>query len=92
MTISSAELAEIREVTSKLLDELQLEAYLFEVEPRDELWELNVECAIDNGWETFKLKVNKDYFQHADDDAVFHHLLINEWREALSACKVKTSK
>ena len=92
MALSTTELAQIREVVSKLLDELALEAYLFEVEPREDLWELNVECAIENGWESFRLKVNRDYFQHGADDAVFHRLLIDEWREALSACKVKTSK
>lgn len=89
MKQSITELAEIREVVAKLLDELQLEAYLFEVEPKEDLWELNVECAIHEGWETVKLKANKDYFQHGADDAVFHQLLLDEWREALSACKVK---
>jgi hypothetical protein len=91
MKQSITELAEVREVVKKLLDELQLDAYLFEVEPLEGLWELNVECAIADGWETVKLKVNKDYFQHGADDAVFHQLLIDEWREALSACKVKES-
>lgn len=92
MALSTTELAEIREVVSKLLDELAIEAYLFEVEPCEDLWELNVECAIDHGWERIRLKVKKDYFQHGADDAVFHRLLIDEWREALSACKVKTSE
>lgn len=91
MQQSISELAKIREVVTKLLDELQLEAYLFEVEPREGLWELNVECAIADGWETVKLKVNKEYFQHGADDQVFHQLLLDEWREALSACKVNES-
>lgn len=88
---SISELANVREVAIRLLDELHLDAYLFEVEPIEGLWELTVECAIDNGWETIKLKINKDYFQHGADDAVFHQLLIDEWREALSTCKVKQS-
>lgn len=91
MKQSIKELAEIREVVAKLLDELHLEAYLFEIEPGDEQWQLTVECAITGGWETVKLKANKDYFLHGANDAVFHQLLIDEWREALSACKVKTS-
>ena len=92
MKQSITELAEIREVIAKLLDELQLEAYLFEIEPSgEEQWQLTVECAIKDGWETVKLKANKDYFLHGADDAVFHQLLIDEWREALSACKVKAS-
>ena len=86
---SIAELASIREAVSKLLDELALEAYLYAIEPQEEQWQLTVECAIDGGWETVKLKANKDYFQHGIDDAVIHQLLLDEWREALSACKVK---
>jgi hypothetical protein len=91
MNQSIAELAGIRETVSKLLDELQLEAYLFEIEPQEGQWQLTVECAIDEGWETVKLKANKNYFQHGADDAVFHQLLLDEWRETLSACKVKAS-
>lgn len=89
MTQSVTELAETRKAVAKLLDELQLEAYLFEIEPQEGQWQLTVECAIDEGWETVKLKANKDYFQHAADDAVFHQLLLDEWQETLSACKVK---
>ena len=91
MTQSVPELAETREAVVKLLDELQLEAYLFEVKPQEGQWQLTIECAIDDGWETVKLKANKDYFQHGADDALLHQLLLDEWREALSACKVKTS-
>ena len=91
MKQSIAELAQVREVVAKLLDELQLEAYLFEIEPQEGQWQLTVECAIDEGWETVMLKANKDYFQHGVDDAVFHQLLIDEWRQALIACKVKNS-
>lgn len=91
MKPSIAELAGVRETVSKLLNELQLEAYLFEIEPQEEQWQLTVECAIDEGWEIVKLKANKDYFLHGADDAIVHQLLIDEWREALSACKVKIS-
>lgn len=87
MSQSIVELARIREAVSKLLDELELEAYLYAIEPQEGQWKLTVECAIDEGWETVKLKANKDYFQHGEDDAVFHQLLLDEWREALSTCK-----
>ena len=90
MNTSITELAKIREVVSKLLDELHPEAYVFDIEPQEGHWQLNIECAIDNGWESISLKANKDYLQHGDD-AVIHQLLLDEWREALSACKIKTS-
>ena len=91
MNQSITELASIREVVSKLLDELELEAYLYAIEPQEGQWQLTVECAIDEGWEMVKLRANKDYFQHGEDDAICHQLLLDEWREALSACKVKAS-
>jgi len=35
MNLSIAELAKIREAVSKILDELQFEAYVFDVEPQE---------------------------------------------------------
>lgn len=54
MTLSIAELARAREATTELLDELGLDAYLFEVEPRDGQWQLKVDCAIaaEGAWES----------------------------------------
>lgn len=49
MNLSITELAKIRVAISKLLDELQLEAYVFDVEPKEELWQLTVDCAMDEG-------------------------------------------
>ena len=89
---SIVELASIREAVSTLLDELEFEAYLYAIEPQEEQWQLTVECAIDEGWETVKIKANKGYFQHGIDDSVIHQLLLDEWRDALSACKVSALK
>lgn len=86
MSISMNELVQVREVTRKILDELQLDAYLFEVEPREGQWEIKVECAINEGWETVMLGVKKDLLLRGIDDAVAHQLLLDDWREALSAC------
>ena len=91
MTQLMTELEATRETVAKLLDELQLVAYLFEVEPQDDQWQLTVECAIEEGWETVKLKAKKDYFQHGANDTLLHKLLLDEWREALSACNVSKS-
>jgi len=40
--------------------------------------------------EELKLEANKDYFQHGAENALLYELLLDEWRETLSACKVKT--
>lgn len=91
MKLSTQQLAQMREVVSELLDELQIDAYLFEIEPREELWEIKLECAIDEGWETFSLKAEKNYLLHGFDDAVARDVLLDNWREALASCKTKSS-
>jgi hypothetical protein len=90
MTLSMNELAEIREVITKLLDLLYLDAYIFEVEPKEHQWEIKVECAVDKEcWETVRLTAKKDILFHGADDAVMHEALLDNWSEALSACKKK---
>ena len=37
MSISTLELAEARESAKSILEELQLDAYIYEVEPRDDV-------------------------------------------------------
>ena len=90
MELSVDELAQIRETVSALLDELQLEAYLFEVEPQEGQWEIKLECAMDEGWETFQLSAEKDYLLHGSEDAVAHNVILDNWREALAACRIKS--
>jgi len=89
MKISTDELAEMRRNVTALLDELQLDAYLFEIEPKEAQWEIRVECAVDEGWETFLLTAEKDYLLHGLDDAVAKEVLIDNWSEALASCRIK---
>jgi hypothetical protein len=91
MTLSIAELARARETTAELLDEMGLDAYLFEVEPRDEQWELKVECAVEEegAWESFALSVPKEILLASRDDALIRQRLLAEWRGRLSACKLR---
>jgi hypothetical protein len=90
MNVSMNELAEVREVVGKLLDQLVLDAYLFEVEPKEDLWEIKVECAVGKeSWETVRLTAKKDILLHGANDAVMHQVLLDNWNEALSACVKK---
>jgi hypothetical protein len=89
MKLSTSELAEMRQTVASLLDELKLDAYLFEIEPREDQWEIKVECAIDEGWEAFRLSAEKDYLIHGFDDAVARDVLMDNWREALASCRIK---
>lgn len=90
MTLSMRELAQAREVVGRVLEELSLEAYLFEIEPHEGQWEIRVECAVDDGWETCRLSADKEYLLRGADDAVVHEVLTDNWREALSACRRAT--
>ena len=90
MALSANELAQIRETVAALLDELRLEAYLFEVEPQEGQWEIKIECAMDEGWETFRLSAEKQYLLHGSDDAVAHDVILDNWREVLTACRIKS--
>ncbi len=91
MTLSITELARAREVTAELLDDLGLDAYLFEIKPRDELWELRVECAMvsEGAWESTTLRVSKETLLMSHDDASIHQRILAEWRSRLVACKLR---
>jgi len=63
----------------------------FEIEPREGQWEIKLECAIDEGWETFKLSAEKSYLLHGFEDAVAREVMLDNWREALVSCRTKNS-
>lgn len=87
MSTSIVELATAKEAVFALLDELGIEAYLFEVEPREGQWEVRVECAIEPGWESVMLPVDKFKLLTSREDAAVHAELLAAWRERLAACK-----
>jgi hypothetical protein len=91
MSVSTSDLAKAREHARTILEELQLDAYIYEVEPRDDVWELNIECAceIDGGWGTIKLKVPKQMLLDSfDDDRAKQHLF-EYWKKMLADCKLR---
>lgn len=86
VTLSMNELAQAREAVGRLLEALQLDASIYEVEPREGQWEVGVECAVADGWETCRITADKEYLLRGADDMVVHEVLLDNWREALSAC------
>lgn len=94
MTLSIVELARARETTAELLDELGLDAYLFEFEPRDDQWELKLDCAVEEegAWESITLQVPKEMLLTSHDDASVRRRLLAEWRGRLAACKMRARK
>ena len=91
MPIYTLDLAKARESANTILEELQLDAFIYEVEPRDDVWELTVQCAcdVDGGWETIMLQVPKKMLldSFADDKAKQH--LVEHWKKMLADCKLR---
>lgn len=86
MTISVAELVKTRELVAGLLDELGLEAYLFDVEPGTAQWALQIECATDTGWQRLTLPLDRDTLLQCERDEGLRQHLLSHWAGRLAAC------
>ena len=85
MQLSEKQLTEARDTVQSLLDQLGLAAYLFEVEPRTDHWEVRVECAPNSGWKSSVLNVNEDWLTACRIDSGARDKLLDEWRLHLRA-------
>lgn len=91
MPPSARDLLRAKEAAEALLDELGIDAYLFEVEPRNGPWLLKVDCAIEDGWQSTAVPFDKDDLLASRRKAGIRTSLLDSWRSKLAACKV-TSK
>jgi len=93
MTLSAIELAKARDTAMMILEELQLDAFLYELEPRDDIWELTVECAchVDGGWERIMLQVPRTMLLEGFDNDVARQRLFEYWKQKLADCKIRQS-
>ena len=91
MSITILDLAKARESANTILEELQLDAFIYEVEPRDDVWELTVQCAcdVDGGWETIMLQVPKRMLLDSFDDDKAKQHLFEYWKKVLADCKLR---
>ena len=89
MSASIDELTQAREVVNSILDELHVDAYIFEVEPSNQEWEIIIECAIAEGWERIRLSTSRENLLRSMDDAAIHQSLLATWRDRLADCKLK---
>jgi hypothetical protein len=94
MTITTEELVGAREAANAILEELAVDAYLFEVEPKDEHYELKVDCAceIDGGWASITLNIPKEKMLTGFDDLKLKRQLFEYWDKKLSACKRRKAR
>jgi hypothetical protein len=84
---SIAQLAMQREYLRGLLDGLGLDAYLFELEPKEGRWELILECAIQEGWETVNIPLDAETLNASCKDEKRKQRLIDELSLRLGHCK-----
>ncbi len=83
MELSTQELTQARDTVEGLLEQLGLSAYLFEVEPRTDHWEVRVECAPNGGWKSSVLDVEEGWLDACRIDAGARNKLLAEWRRRL---------
>ena len=89
MSLSTVEYAKARDTIGKMLDELRLEAYLFEVEPAEDQVKIKVECALDGEWEAVELKFDAGLVLRAIDDPEAYRSVRERLRTAVAACLPK---
>jgi hypothetical protein len=91
LSLSTSDLVKARETANTILEELQLDAYIFEVEPRNDNWELKIECAceIDGSWKSFTLQVPKQMLMDGFDDDTVKQRLLEYWKKKLVTCKLQ---
>ena len=68
------------------IEELGLEAYLFAIEPREGDWELKLECAFKEGWQTITLPVDVELLLASRTDSAARARLLQSWSERFTAC------
>lgn len=89
MSLSTVEYAKARDTVGRMLDELQLKAYLFEVEPAGDKLTVKVECALDGEWEVAELNFDSNTVLQAIDDPETYRSVRERLRTAVTACLPK---
>lgn len=84
MDLTAKNLAEAKETVSDLLEQLGLTAYLFEVEPRAERWEVRVECALDSAWQSSVFSVEDKALRACRTDRLVRDQILAEMHKRLA--------
>ena len=78
-----SEIDNARKAVATLLEALELEAFLFEVEPVGDQWEVKLEWATEQVWTTVNLAASHNDLLQSLDDVAVRNMLLSEWRLAL---------
>ena len=84
MQLTERSLTEAKETVGNLLEQLGLTAYLFEVEPRADRWEVRVECALDSGWQSSVFTVEDKALRASRTDRLARDQLLGEMHKRLA--------
>lgn len=84
--ITTRELAQAKEAVSTLLDQLGVAEYLFEVEPRNGLWEVRIDCAAEDAWQSLTLAVDVTDLLQVEQNSTVRQELATEWSAKLCSC------
>ena len=87
MDLTAKNLAEAKETVGNLLEQLGLSAYLFEVEPRADQWQVRVECALDSGWQSSVLSIDDSALRACRIDRLARDQMLAEWRKRLTVSR-----
>jgi hypothetical protein len=86
--LSSIELAKSREVINDMLEQLGLQTYLFEVEPREGMWEVRVECATAAGeWQSIAIPLDHAELTASLSDDAARKSVLAKLATHIAACK-----
>lgn len=87
MPMTSSDLIQARLLIDDILNALEIDAYLFEIEPRDGHWELKVECAVDEGWGSYRVALNETELHAGFSDEEVRNKLKEQCWQSLSGCR-----
>ncbi|MGM0575050.1 MAG: hypothetical protein ACQEXJ_04885 [Myxococcota bacterium] len=81
-------MSEATAVVGALLEALDLSNYVFEVEPREDLWEVRVECSTrEDAWQRTVLEVEDGTLQAARTEGAARERLLAAWGTRLRDCR-----
>lgn len=86
MPLSTIELAAARDTIGTILKEFSLDGYVFDVEPADTEILVKLECAVEEGWESKQLLIDRGLFQRSREDPGARQSVRDQLRQALAAC------
>ena len=87
LAFSTVELLKAKEIVNGLLERLGLAEYLFEIVPRDNHFELRLDCALTQGWQSTRLSIDRKVLFDAPTDGGSREALLREWHEHFRDCK-----